>query len=234
MSSFELAIDEGSKDSEIKELVEIIKTYIASIVLLEEGDFESAKEGIENIGISYPKYSIKEDIDNLKVSINEKLNFSNTFAKEVENLKDLYEKNSLGECNKIIKTLRDNELEPGQKEILDSMEEKIKGAEDKLVKATEEEKRQEEEKEPEVLSEAAGYGMTNEEYELMRAVVGTLNTAKAAYPEFTDWSGGEYGNNNYDEPCILFTAYSKELDGEYCVFVNEDDFSCSARRISQW
>ncbi|MEH7081232.1 hypothetical protein V7139_00615 [Neobacillus drentensis] len=69
-SSFEMAIKEGSKDSEEKEVVEIIKAFKESSELFEQGDLNNAKKVISSMN-NYSKYAINEEIEMLKKTIEE-------------------------------------------------------------------------------------------------------------------------------------------------------------------
>lgn len=73
LGSFELAIDEGSKDKEIKIMVDIIKEYKKSLNLFKKGETENSKRIISNINKDYSRYTIKEEIENLNESIDSKI-----------------------------------------------------------------------------------------------------------------------------------------------------------------
>ncbi len=69
LSSFEKAINEGSEDEEIKELIKTIKSFNHGKKLIEEGNFDEAKEVLDSIDKDYVNYSIKDDINSLKEKI---------------------------------------------------------------------------------------------------------------------------------------------------------------------
>jgi hypothetical protein len=55
-----------------------------------------------------------------------------------------------------------------------------------------------------------------------------LSIAKANYPNFTDWSQGEWSEGVESEKCILFTAVSAKEQAIYAVFITETG-GCYAR-----
>ena len=71
LGAFELAINEGIKDKEIKKLVKIIEGYNNSKSLIDEGKIEEAKSILDIIHEDYKSYAIKDDIDSLKKAVKE-------------------------------------------------------------------------------------------------------------------------------------------------------------------
>ena len=60
----------------------------------------------------------------------------------------------------------------------------------------------------------------------------TMESAKqiavSSYPEYTDWSEGQLGENTYGDSCYVFTAFNGS--DRYVIFVNQDE-SCYARFV---
>jgi hypothetical protein len=132
-ASFEMAMKEGSKDQDAKEVDEIIKAYKESADLFAQGDLENAQKVISSIS-NYSKLAINEDIDMLKKTIEETIRFNNEFAKEVDSLNTLISQGSFEEGKEIIASLKMNELDEKQEETLVSVEKKLKELEDAIAK----------------------------------------------------------------------------------------------------
>lgn len=56
-----------------------------------------------------------------------------------------------------------------------------------------------------------------------------LIIAKRYYPEYSDWSQGEWASGIYGEDCAIFMATSQEQKAYYAVFVLVDGTDCYAR-----
>lgn len=60
------------------------------------------------------------------------------------------------------------------------------------------------------------------------SVASAKQIALSNYPQYTNWSQGEMGENTYGDPCHVFTAFDGE--NRYVIFVGEDG-SCYARFV---
>lgn len=72
LSSFDLALTEGTEDVQIKEMYDIIKKYKEAEEYLEKEDFEKADRTLKEINSNYTRYAIKEDIDRLREGVDNK------------------------------------------------------------------------------------------------------------------------------------------------------------------
>ena len=80
LSSFEIALDEGTDSLEIKELHDILKKYTDAESYLDNNDVKSAEETLDKINKN-KEYAIKDDIDQLN---NEVINLKKTIQEEKE------------------------------------------------------------------------------------------------------------------------------------------------------
>lgn len=94
LGSFKLAEDEGIKDEDVRNLVQILDTYIQSNKLFEEGKLSQAQELIGKINENYINYDIKDDVDELKTKITE----SEDLIKKYDEILILIEEGSLEEA----------------------------------------------------------------------------------------------------------------------------------------
>lgn len=79
LASLQLALDEDKDNEEANTLYSIVDGYQKAKKLVDENKITEAKEIIEGINSDYINYSIKDDIDNLKIQID-------NYLKEVENI----------------------------------------------------------------------------------------------------------------------------------------------------
>lgn len=79
LASLQLALDEDKDNEEANTLYLIVDGYKKAKKLVDENKITEAKEIIDGINSDYINYSIKDDIDNLKIQID-------NYLKEVENI----------------------------------------------------------------------------------------------------------------------------------------------------
>lgn len=134
LASFQIAIDEGSKDESITKIVQIIETYNKSVTLFEQGNSEEAKNSIEEINQDYINYSIKDDIDNLKIEIEEKYSLTQEINEEFNQLEEFASAKNYDEAENIIKNLNEKELTEEQKNKILEFENKIQSGRNEQAK----------------------------------------------------------------------------------------------------
>ena len=79
LASLQLALDEDKDNEEANTLYSIVDGYQKAKKLVDENKITEAKEIIDGINSDYINYSIEDDIDNLKIQID-------NYLKEVENI----------------------------------------------------------------------------------------------------------------------------------------------------
>lgn len=71
LSSFDLALSEGTNDTEAREMYDIIKKFKEAQEYMDREDFEKADKTLESISSNYTRYAIREDVDELKSALEE-------------------------------------------------------------------------------------------------------------------------------------------------------------------
>lgn len=66
LSSFEIALNDGSNDAEVEEIYNILNKYKESKIFLDKKDIKNSEIALSEIDDSYTDYAIKEDIEKLK------------------------------------------------------------------------------------------------------------------------------------------------------------------------
>ncbi|MBU3196737.1 hypothetical protein KPL26_08620 [Clostridium algidicarnis] len=73
LASLDIALDKDSKNQEASTMKSIINDYLASKEYLKQAKVEEAEKALKGINSQYSEYSIKDDINNLKVQIDEEI-----------------------------------------------------------------------------------------------------------------------------------------------------------------
>jgi uncharacterized protein YecT (DUF1311 family) len=110
LASFQLAIDEGSKDKEVLKITEIIEMYKKASNLFNEGNIERSEKIVNEINEEYVNYLIKDDIDTLKKLIKDKQKANQEIASEIESLNKYFEEKNYDEANNLINSLEGKNL----------------------------------------------------------------------------------------------------------------------------
>lgn len=71
LSSFEIALNENTKDPEVREMSDIIREYLDAKKYLEREDIEKAEKALDDMDDPYKRYAIKDDVDKLKDELEE-------------------------------------------------------------------------------------------------------------------------------------------------------------------
>ncbi|MEG2985132.1 MAG: lysozyme inhibitor LprI family protein [Peptostreptococcaceae bacterium] len=133
LASFQLAVDEGSKDEEILKISEIIEKYNEANNIFKEGKIEEAKKIADEINEEYKNYAIKDDIETLKKSIEDKYKVAQEIKSEIDKLSTLVEEKKYDEANNVISSLEGKELTEEQINRVSEMKNKIKENKNELV-----------------------------------------------------------------------------------------------------
>ena len=133
LSSFELAIDEGSKDEELHKMIRIIEKYNHAKSAYEQGQVEDAKDILDAISEDYTTYSIKDDIDKLKKEIDDINKVSEEIKSEIEKLNTLFEDKCYDDAKDVISSLEKKELTQQQFKEVEDIKTKIEEIDKKEV-----------------------------------------------------------------------------------------------------
>lgn len=167
LNAFQLAQDEGSKDKEIQDMINVIESYLSSEKLFVEGKLEEANEMLNNL-LNYDEYVIADDIEILKGKISGGLEEIKLISEEIKSLEDMFGNKNYDEAKELAIKLSSMNVSEEQvsyiDEIMNKIEVELAEAEAKRLQAEEEErKKTEEEKqqtninEPIQLSEVLDY-----------------------------------------------------------------------------
>lgn len=119
---FEIAVEEGSRDKEVKDLYNMFSSYKKSKDLISEGNYNEAKKLIEETESGYEEYPIGQDISKMKLQFKE----ADDILKQFEIVKgymDVYDIESTREVLPEINarydmlSIRPNELKELHKEV---------------------------------------------------------------------------------------------------------------------
>lgn len=112
--SLELALNEKSDNSEAKRLYGIVANHQKAKKSIEENNLDEAKKILSEIDAEYTNYSIKEDIDSLKVQIDEKEKEVQVINNDITNLNNLIEEKMYDEAKSLIDELNKKSLNENQ------------------------------------------------------------------------------------------------------------------------
>lgn len=90
LSSFEIAINENTKDPEVREMSDIIREYLDIKRYIEREDVEKAEKALDDIDDKYKRYAIKDDVDKLKDELEElKISLAESEDEKKEEVKEV-------------------------------------------------------------------------------------------------------------------------------------------------
>lgn len=132
LGSFKLAIDEGSKNEEIKIISSIIDTYNQANREFESNNIEESKKIIDGINENYVQYSIKDDVDSLNKKIDEKLIMQDEINSSIEAVKELVINKDYNDAKKVIEELSKKELGENNKKEIEELNNTIESELEKI------------------------------------------------------------------------------------------------------
>ena len=121
LSSFKLALDEGSNNKEVKRLTTLIDNYKKANDEFEKGNINNANKIMNQIDEETIEDSIKNDIDNLKAKISEK----EKIDKEILHIKELIKDNKYNDAKKSIKEIDIDKLNKKDKNEINELNDTI-------------------------------------------------------------------------------------------------------------
>lgn len=148
----ERVLEKDSNNTQAKDILEIINKYEISEKNFEKGNFYKAEEELNKIPEDYLKYNIKDKINSLKRSIEEKKEQINRINGQLTDINNLIEKNEFKKAKEWLGKIEINEGIEEQRKKIDkykiTIDEGIKKIEleEKKKLELEEKKKEEEEK----------------------------------------------------------------------------------------
>lgn len=140
--ALDMALDENKNNKKAVQLKDILEKYLDSKKDLNEGKIKEASETLDSINKEYYDYSLfKQDIDQLKKDINDKLKTNDEIGKKLDDLRNKIKDNNLKEAKNLLDNLENEALNENQekelgdlKSVLEAKEEKNKEASSNEVK----------------------------------------------------------------------------------------------------
>lgn len=114
-ASFQLVLDENSKNEEARKIKEIIDTYLESKKSLDSNKLDDANTTIDKIDDDYSNYSINGDVNSLKTDIKNKISLRDKMQNDIAKAESLVNEKKYDEAKTIIEKLNKNDLDEIQK-----------------------------------------------------------------------------------------------------------------------
>ena len=89
---YQLALDEGSKDETIADSIEVLSAYRVASEAFYNNNLSEARTALESITVDYQKLPIKDDLEKLKKSIEERDTEIETNSALIQELQTLFDK----------------------------------------------------------------------------------------------------------------------------------------------
>lgn len=126
LASFELVLDDNSKNQDAIKGKEMLEDYIDADKKFNEGNLDEANKLLSNMPNEYSNYKeLKEDVDSLKDKINKAIDDNKEIDKSIDNIRDLINKNEYTKAKNAIDSLQNKNLDENQKKILEDLKGRI-------------------------------------------------------------------------------------------------------------
>lgn len=125
LASIEIVLDNDSQNSEALIMKSIITDYLNAKEALDENKPEKARDILQEINSQYEDYSIKDDVNKLKETINNKIQNNEKINSNIEKLSNLVNSQKYNDAKKLAETLKSESLTDEQKKKIDSLYSKI-------------------------------------------------------------------------------------------------------------
>lgn len=124
--ALEVALNEESDNSEALKLYSIIEDYIeAKDLLMKENNIDKVKKVLDGIDAEYVNYAIKEDIDSLKLQLEEKIKEYELVNSNLTNLLTLVDEKKYDEANALVEEINKGSLNKEQKDNVNELKTRI-------------------------------------------------------------------------------------------------------------
>ena len=126
LASFELVLDDNSKNQDAVKGKEMLEDYMNANKKFNDGDLEEANKLLSNIPSEYSNYKeLKEDVDSLKDKINKAIDDNKEIDKSIDNIRDLINRNEYNKAKKAIDSLQNKNLDENQKKTLEDLKGRV-------------------------------------------------------------------------------------------------------------
>lgn len=134
-ASFQLVLDENSKNEEARKIKEIIYTYLDAKKSLDSNKLDDANMTIDKIDDDYSNYSIKDDVNSLKIDIKNKISLRDKIQNDISKAENLVNEKKYDEAKAILDGLNKNYIDENQKNKVNELLSTIATESDKINKA---------------------------------------------------------------------------------------------------
>lgn len=114
-ASFQLVLDENSKNDEARKTKEIIDTYLNAKKSIDSNNLEEANTTISSIDGEYSNYSIKDDVDSLKTDIENKVSLRDKAQNCITKVQSLINEKKYDEAKAMLDGFNKSNLDENQK-----------------------------------------------------------------------------------------------------------------------
>lgn len=126
LASFELVLDDNSKNQDAVKGKEMLEDYMNANKKFNDGDLEESKKLLSNMPSEYSNYKeLKEDVDSLKDKINKSMDDNKEIDKSIDNIRDLINRNEYNKAKKAIDSLQNKNLDENQKKTLEDLKGRV-------------------------------------------------------------------------------------------------------------
>ncbi|BFK81155.1 hypothetical protein I3900191A7_13000 [Clostridium baratii] len=121
LASIEIVLDNDSQNSEALIIKSIITDYLNAKEALEENKSEKARDILQKINSQYEDYPIKDDVNTLKETVNNKIQNNEKINSNIEKLNNLVNSQKYNDAKKLAETIKSESLTNEQKKKIDSL-----------------------------------------------------------------------------------------------------------------
>lgn len=125
LASLELALDEENDNEEAKKLYSIVENYQKVQDLMKENNIDEAKKTLDGINTEYVNYAIKEDIDSLKLQVEEQIKGRDLVNNNLTKLLKLVDEKKYDEANALVEEIHKSTPTKEQKNNVDELKIRI-------------------------------------------------------------------------------------------------------------
>lgn len=120
-ASFQLVLDEDSKNDEARKIKEIIDIYLNAKKSIDSNNLDEANTTISSIDGEYSNYSIKDDVNSVKTDIENKISIRDNAQDDITQVENFISEKKYEEAKAIIDGLNKSDLDETQKNKVDEL-----------------------------------------------------------------------------------------------------------------
>lgn len=220
-ASFQLVLDENSKNDEARKIKGIIDAYLDAKKSIDSNNIDDANTKISSIDSAYSNYSIKDDIDSLKTDISNKIALRDKTKNDIAQADNLIIEKKYDEAQAILNGLDKSVLDDTQKNKLSELSSIINSG---LAKIKQENKAKQAQVNKVLTPEEAKQLILKEDGIFISKV---MNDYTKFSPDYKEYSANDMPTGDAwavpKEPCYEFYICDYQTNGEvandYCEYL---------------